>query len=59
MTHHLIQSDEAEWTGMSRVWTGIQQFSPRRGKLSGHVVAALVGLALAALVIAIQQGVRA
>ncbi len=25
-----IQSDEAEWTGLHKVWSGIQQFAPAR-----------------------------
>ena len=45
----IIKSTEAEWTPDEKLWCGIQQFDPRRGRISGHIVAVLLGLAVAAM----------
>jgi hypothetical protein len=51
MKHHIIASDEAEWTGAARYWAHVQQFKPRRGSVVGHVTAIMIaGVIAAALV---------
>lgn len=45
----IIKSTEAEWTPDEKIWASVQQFDPRRGRISGHIVAVLLGLAVAAL----------
>lgn len=47
MSHRIIESREAEWEGLERIWAHVQQFDPRRGSIRGHIIAAVCGGAIA------------
>jgi hypothetical protein len=42
-------SDEATWEGLEKVWTGIQQFAPRKAKPVSSWWLVLIGFAIVGL----------
>lgn len=37
MSHRIVESREAEWSGAEKLWAHVQQYNPRRGSWAGHI----------------------